>query len=60
MDKQQKQRLLENAKEIQKLINDYEELKNIPNCNPFSILSRNYFVLEYAINDDEHANTLGI
>lgn len=60
MDKQQKQRLLENAKEIQKLINDYEELKTIPNCNPISILSRNYFVLEYTIYDDEHATTLGI
>lgn len=60
MDKQQKQRLLENAKEIQKLIKDYEELKEIPNCNPFSILSRNYFVLEYEAYDDEHARTLGI
>lgn len=60
MDKQQKQRLLENAKEIQKLINDYEELKDIPNCHPISILSRNYFVLEYQINEDEHATSLGI
>jgi hypothetical protein len=41
MDKQQKQRLMENAREIQKLINEYEEL-------------------EYAINEDEHATTLGI
>ena len=60
MDKQQKQHLLENAREIQKLIKEYEELKAIPNCNPISVLSRNYFVLEYAINEDEHATTLGI
>lgn len=60
MDKQQKQRLLENAREIQKLIKEYEELKAIPNCNPFTILSRSFFVLEYEAYDDEHARTLGI
>jgi hypothetical protein len=60
MDKAQKKCLLENAKEIQKLINDYEELKQIPNCNPYSILSRSYFVLTYEVYDDEHATSLGI
>ncbi len=60
MDKAQKKCLLENAKEIQKLINDYEELKQIPNCNPYSILSRSYFVLTYEAYDDEHATSLGI
>jgi hypothetical protein len=60
MDKRQKLILLENAKQIQKLINEYEELKAVPNCNPFTILSRNYFVLEYPVNEDEHATSLGI
>jgi len=57
---QQEKALKDNRLIVQKLIEDYEELKKIPNCNPISVIAYNYFVMEFKISDDEHANTLGI
>lgn len=60
MDQQQRERFLENANQIKKLIEQYEELRSIPNINLYAILSNNFFVLEYKIGDDEHGTHLGI
>jgi hypothetical protein len=60
MDQQQKERFLENLNHVQNLIRQYEELRNIPNVNPFVILSNNFFVLEFKIGEDEHGTHLGI
>lgn len=50
----------DNRQVIVKMLEEYEEAKNIPNCNPISVIAYNYFVMEFKISDDEHANTLGI
>jgi hypothetical protein len=42
------------------MLQEYEELKKIPNCNPVSAIAYSYFVMEFKISDDEHANNLGI
>lgn len=57
---QQEKALKDNRLVVQKLIDEYEELKIIPNCNPISVIAYNYFVMEFKISDDEHANNLGI
>ena len=57
---QHQKALKDNRTVITKMLEEYEEAKNIPNCNPISVIAHNYFVMEFKIGDDEHANTLGI
>lgn len=56
----QEKALRENREVIAKMLQEYEELKAIPNCNPISAISHNYFVMEFKVGEDEHANNLGI
>lgn len=51
---------MDNREVIAKMLQEYEELKKIPNCNPVSAIAYSYFVMEFKISDDEHANNLGI
>lgn len=57
---QHEQALKDNRGIITKMLEEYEEAKLIPNCNPISVIAYNYFVMEFKLSDDEHANTLGI
>jgi hypothetical protein len=57
---QHQQALKDNREVITKMLQEYEEAKSTPNCNPISIIANNYFIMEFKISDDEHANTLGI
>jgi hypothetical protein len=57
---QHQKALRDNREVITKMLKDYEEAKSIPNCNPISLIANNYFIMEFKISDDEHANTLGI
>jgi hypothetical protein len=57
---QHEQALKDNREVIIKMLEEYEEAKKIPNCNPISVIAHNYFVMEFKISEDEHANTLGI
>lgn len=57
---QHEQALKDNREVIIKMLEEYEEAKSIPNCNPYSVIANNYFVMEFRISDDEHANSLGI
>lgn len=50
----------DNREVIIKMLEEYEEAKSIPNCNPISVIANNYFVMEFRLSDDEHANSLGI
>jgi hypothetical protein len=57
---QQEKALKDNREVIAKMLQEYEELKKIANCNPVSAIAYSYFVMEFKISDDEHANNLGI
>ena len=57
---QHEQALKDNREVIIKMLEEYEEAKSIPNCNPVSVIANNYFVMEFRISDDEHATSLGI
>lgn len=57
---QHEQSLKDNLAIVAKMLEEYEEAKNIPNSHPISIIANNYFVMEFKLSDDEHANTLGI
>jgi hypothetical protein len=50
---------IENQKQLEKLINEYEVLKNIPNINILRILSNKFFVADLA-SSDEHEDHIGI
>lgn len=60
MDAQHKKALDQNREVVLKLIQEYEDLKLISNCNFVNAIAANYFVMEFNIQDDEHATTLGI
>lgn len=54
-----KKELENNMKEVQQLINLYEELKDIPNINIFYTIARKYLVFDIH-SADEHQQHLGI
>ena len=50
----------ENMKHIEKLIKDYEELKDTPNINIIAYLADNFIAMEYKQTECEHSEHLGI
>lgn len=51
--------LRENVKEIQNLINYYEEIKDLPNVNIYYSIARKFMVIDID-KQDEHQQHLGI
>ena len=50
----------ENMKHIEKLIKDYEELKDTPNINVIAYLADNFIAMECKQTEWEHSEHMGI